>query len=412
MSVTSPMGAPERASEVLPINEPRRADGTAAVVEPQPAGAALPIVVPQRARFDEPLELECGRMLPSFEVAYETYGQLAPDGGNAILVCHAYTSDHHAAGRHAQSDARAGWWDTLIGPGKTFDSERFFVVSSNCLGGSHGTTGAGSIDPTTGRRYGGSFPVVTMADIVDVQARLADRLGITRFHAIAGGCFGGAQVLQWMARHPERLANAIVISATPRASVHTVALSLIGREAIRRDPRWNGGDYYDGEPPSDGIALLTMFGALFWQDRNLLQRKLAPEMARTRTLGYDFAPEFEIERQLLRLGVPQNVTLDANALLYLARANDYFDLSRGHASLAAALAGWRGRTLLLGFAQDWRYPPEDIAEIDAALRANGAVSRHVTLSNPLGHGAFLRDTPAIEPELRQFLHEADHAARH
>lgn len=368
------------------------------------------IVQQQRASFDEPLELECGRVLPSFEVAYESYGTLAPDGGNAILVCHAYTSDHHAAGRHAESDPRPGWWDTLIGPGKLLDTERFCVVSSNCLGGSHGTTGAGSIDPTTGRRYAGEFPVVTMADIVNVQVRLAERLGIARFHAIAGGCFGGAQVLQWMASHPARLANAIVISATPRASVHTVALSLIGREAIRRDPRWNGGDYYDGAPPTDGIGLLTMFGALFWQDRNLLQRKLAPEMARPRQLGYDFAPEFEIERQLLRLGVPQNVALDANALLYLARANDYFDLSRGRASLAEALAAYRGRTLLLGFAQDWRYPPDDIAEIDAALRANGAASRHVTIANPLGHGAFLRDTPSIEPELRRFLDEADHAA--
>lgn len=366
------------------------------------------IVQQQRASFDEPLELECGRVLPSFEVAYETYGALAPGGGNAILVCHAYTSDHHAAGRHAESDPRPGWWDTLIGPGKLFDTERFCVVSSNCLGGSHGTTGAGSIDPTTGRRFGGDFPVVTVADMVNVQARLADRLGIACFHAIAGGCFGGAQVLQWMASHPARLANAIVISATPRASVHTVALSLIGREAIRRDPRWNGGDYYDQEPPTAGIGLLTMFGALFWQDRNLLQQKLAPEMARPRKLAYDFAPEFEIERQLLRLGVPQNVALDANALLYLARANDYFDLSRGRTSLADALAGYRGRTLLLGFAQDWRYPPGDIAEIDAALRANGAASRHVTIENPLGHGAFLRDTPSIEPELRRFLDQADH----
>lgn len=365
------------------------------------------IVEPKIARFEEPLALECGRTLPRFEVAYETYGELSPQRDNAVLVCHAYTSDHHAAGKHADDDPRAGWWDTLIGPGKVFDTERFCVVSSNCLGGSHGTTGAGSIDPDTGRRYGGSFPVVTVRDMVSVQARLADHLGIARFHAVAGGCFGGAQVLQWMADHPERLANAIVISATPRASVHTVALSLIGREAIRRDPRWNGGDYYDGEPPSDGIGLLTMFGALFWQDRNLMQRKLAPDLAQPRDLAYGFAAEFEVERLLLRLGTPQNVVLDANALLYLARANDYFDLSRGRASLAEALAGYRGRTLLLGFAQDWRYPPEDIAEIEAALRANGADSRQVTLSNPLGHGAFLRDTPSIEPEMRRFLADAD-----
>ncbi|MEW6268364.1 MAG: homoserine O-acetyltransferase [Thermodesulfobacteriota bacterium] len=369
------------------------------------------IVTDRIARFDEPLALECGRTLPRFEVAYETYGTLAPDASNAVLVCHAYTSDHHAAGRRSPDDARAGWWDSLIGPGKTFDTERLFVVSSNCLGGSHGTTGPGSIDPETGRRYAASFPVVTIADMADVQARLADRLGIARFHCVVGGCFGGAQVLQWMASKPERVANAIVISATPRASVHTVALSLIGREAIRRDPRWNGGDYYDGEPPSDGIGLLTMFGALFWQDRNLLQQKLAPDLARPRRLTYGFAPDFEIERQLLRLATPQNVVLDANALLWLARANDYFDLTRGRASLADALSGFRGRALLLGFAEDWRYPADEIAEIDAALRSNGAASRHVTLSNPLGHGAFLRDTPSIAPELARFLAEAAAGAR-
>lgn len=365
------------------------------------------IVESRIARFDEPLGLECGRTMPRFEVAYETYGELAPDGSNAILLCHAYTSDHHAAGRRSADDARAGWWDELVGPGKVFDTGRWCVVSSNCLGGSHGTTGPGSIDPETGRRYAAGFPVVTMADIVNVQARLADRLGIARFHAVVGGCFGGAQVLEWMASHPTRLANAIVISATPRASVHTVALSLIAREAVRRDPRWNGGDYYEGEPPADGIGLLTMFGALFWQDRNLLQVKLAPDMAKPRRLAYGFEPEFEIERQLLRLGRPQNVVLDANALLYLARANDYFDLSRGRESLAAVLAGFRGRTLLLGFAEDWRYPAGEIAEIDAALRANGSDSRHVTISNPLGHGAFLRDTPSIAGELARFLAETD-----
>ncbi|HEY8517124.1 MAG TPA: hypothetical protein VIS07_16555 [Candidatus Binatia bacterium] len=190
-----------------------------------------------------------------------------------------------------------------------------------------------------------------------------------------------------------------------------MALSLIGREAIMRDPRWNGGDYYDGEPPTAGIGLLTMFGALFWQDRNLLQRKLGPDLARPRRLSYSFEPDFEIERLLLRLGQPQNVVLDANALLYLARANDYFDLSRGRASLAEALAGFRGRALLLGFAQDWRYPPNEIAEIDAALRENGVESRHVTLSNPIGHAAFLRDTPSIAPELERFLAEVAPRAR-
>ena len=361
------------------------------------------LVESQIARLDGPFALESGAVLPGIEIAYETYGTLAPDRSNALLLCHSYTSDHHAAGRHGPEDERPGWWDALIGPGKTLDTDRYHVVSSNCLGGAAGSTGPGTVDPATGRPYGMSFPVVTMADMANAQARLADHLGIERFRAVIGGCYGGFQALQWMVTHPERLEAAVVVSATPRASVHTVALSHVMRAAICSDPKWNGGDYYGREKPTSGIALFSMFGSLFWQDRNLLQQRLGPEMREPRTFRFDFAPEFEIEKLLARLATPQHTALDPNSLLYLARANDYFDLSRGRASLADAFARFRGRTLLIGFGQDWRYPPEEIAEIAIALETAGAPVTHVTLDDPLGHGAFLRAPQCLEPTLVPFL---------
>ena len=366
-------------------------------------------VIPRLARFEGPLALESGRSLPGCEIAYEQYGELDAARTNAILLCHTYSSDHRAAGRRSPQDA-PGWWDALIGPGRVLDTRRYCVLSSNCLGGSAGSTGPSSPEPGTGRRWGMRFPVITMSDIVAAQARLADRLGIARFHSVVGGCFGGAQVLQWMADRPERVGHAVVISATARASVHTVALAQVARAAVRCDPRWKGGDYADDEPPVEGIGLLTMFGSLFWQDRELLQRQFGPEMAEPRRFRFDFEPEFAIEKLLARLSRPQNVKLDANTLLYLSRANDYFDVARGRGGLAAALGGFRGPALLLGFRQDWRYPVHEMAEIALALRENGAPVRHVVLDNAIGHAAFLREPECVAPHLEASLREADLAA--
>jgi len=361
--------------------------------------------------FEEPLALESGRVLPRFEIAWEGWGALDAERRNAILLCHTYSGDHHAAGRRHAGEEQPGWWDALIGPGRVLDTDRYFVLSSNCLGGSSGSTGPSSVDPESGRRYGMRFPVITMRDIVSAQLRLAERLGIRRFHSIIGGCFGGAQVLQWMADHPERLGHAVVVSATPRASVHTVALAQVARAAVRLDPRWRGGDYDPDDPPVDGIGLLTMFGSLFWQDRELLQAQFGPEMAEPRALGFDFEPEFAIERLLARLARPRNVKLDANSLLYLSRANDYFDLGRGRGGLAAALSGFAGRALLLGFRQDWRYPVHEMAELADALRGNGVPARHLVLDNAIGHAAFLREPECLEPHLAASLAEAEAAAR-
>lgn len=361
------------------------------------------IVRSEKAFFSKPLPLQSGRQLEQFEIAYETYGTLNAAADNAVLLCHSYTSDHHAAGRYTEGDARPGWWDPLIGPGKLLDTNEYFIVSSNCIGGGAGSTGPSSINPATKKRYAMSFPVVTLADMANAQSRLADVLEIEKFHTAIGGCYGGFQVLEWMVNHPTRLASAVVVSATPRASVHTVALSHVMRRAICADANWNEGNYYDGPRPVDGIALFSMFGSLFWQDRDLLQKSLGPDMAEDRNFRFDFEPEFEIERLLTRLATPQHTALDPNALLYLARANDLFDLSRGHESLAAAFGGYEAPTLLMGFDQDWRYPKTEIAEITHALQSLEVPVEHRTLDNPLGHGAFLRDPTCLETHLRKFL---------
>lgn len=355
------------------------------------------------ASFDQPLSLECGAVLPEFEIAWESWGTLDADRSNAILLCHTYTSDHHAAGRYSEEDARPGWWDSMIGPGRPLDTERFCVIASNCLGGAAGSTGPASFKPGSHERYGIDFPTLTMADMAAAQVRLIDSLGIPRLRAAIGGCYGGFQVLEWMVHHSERLQSAVVISATPRASVHTVALSYVMRRALMADPRWNGGQYYGGERPRDGIALFSMFGSLFWQDRDLLQRKFGPAMRASREFRFDMEPEFEIEKQMARLAEPQHHDLDPNSMIVLARANDYFDIGRGHGSLSEPLAGFEGDALVVGFDQDWRYPPREIAELIDGLRAGGNPVTAITLDNPLGHGAFLRDPHCLEPALREFL---------
>lgn len=358
------------------------------------------------AKFDEPLALEGGASLPGFEIAYETYGDLDANGENAILVCHGLTADQRAAGADP-SDRKPGWWQSAIGPGAALDTDRYFVVSANVLGGFGGTSAPASIDPRTGRPYGLRFPIVTIGDMVQAQAKLASRLGIDRFHAVVGGCMGGFLTLEWMVRFPDRLRNAIVISATAQTSTHNVALWEVMREAIRRDPNWRNGDYYDGEPPRSGLALLAMFGALYWMDRATLAKRFGLRRIVGQEPAFSFAPEFEIEAFLHRIGGNVSDRLDANALLYLTRAIDYFDLTRGNQSLSQALAGARARTLLVSYRADWRYPSEEMEEINQALHAHGLSSRHVMVDSPFGHGGFLYDFSSLDPVIREFLATAE-----
>lgn len=361
------------------------------------------IVAPRTATLPGPFRLDGGSVLETVEVAYEEYGQ--PDAGrrNAVLVCHGLTTDAHVAGRHTLIDRNAGWWDAAVGPGKAVDTDRYWILCANVLGGAGGSTGPGSPDPRTGRPYGLRFPVVTVGDMVAVQASLADLLGIERFHAVVGGCLGGFQVLEWMTRFPERLERAVVISATPRTSAHNLAFFEVLRQAITRDPRFAGGDYYGGELPSDGLALAAMFGAVVWLGRETMERRFGVSLLEGTRPRFTLGPEFTAQEFLARIAENASGRLDPCSFIYLTRAIDYFDLAREAGSLAGALDGFEGRTLLVSYASDWRYPPAEIDEIRVALERTGAEVRHATLESDFGHGAFIYDLDGVGDLLKNFL---------
>lgn len=364
------------------------------------------MIVEQKVEtYDKPLLLDCGHSLKRFELAYETYGKLNHEKDNAILICHTGTSNAHAAGRYAKDDPNPGWWDVAIGPARPFDTDRMFVVCSNILGGSGGSTGPSSIDPDTGRPYGLRFPVVTIGDMVVAQARLADRLGIERFHAIAGGSTGGKQVLEWIVRYPNRLSNAIIISSTPRTTAHNLGLWEVMRRAIMLDPAWNGGDYYDGEPPRRGLALVSMFGIMTWMSREIMEKRFGLRLAKGSEPTYTLEPEFAIQQFLAKLEHNAHKRFDANSAIYISKAIDYFDLTRGREDLSEAFLGFTGRTLLVSYRSDWRYPPEEVDQIRVALEKIGLFVKHKILDSDFGHGAFIYDAKGVGRSIQRFLAE-------
>ncbi len=363
------------------------------------------IVQPHRIVLPNPLALDGGQTLNQVEIVFEQYGELNADRSNAVLVCHGLTANHHAAGRHTPDQRQAGWWDQAIGSGKALDTQSWCVIAPSALGSSAGT-GPAAINPETGRPYGLRFPVVTIGDMVKAQAALLDALDIPRLYAAVGGCLGGFQVLTWMSVFPERLDRAVAIGATSRVSAYTIALWKVMREAIRLDPDWRGGDYYGVGTPVRGIQLMSRIGALIWIERSLLETRYGNQrLAGQESLAYDFSTEFAVEALFDRIGQGDAAGLDVNALMYLMRAMDYFDLERGHPGLAAAFGKTAVRTLLVSYHSDWRYPPSAIDQIRAALEECGWPVVHEQLDSPFGHGAFLHDFPSLEPALRAFLHE-------
>ncbi len=363
------------------------------------------LVTTETMSFSEPLLLQSGRELPEFKIAYETYGSLNRSRNNAILVCHGLTADAHAAGKHSELDKRLGWWDTAIGPGKAVDTERYFVVCSNVIGGCGGSTGPASIVPGTGRPYGLRFPVVTIRDMVDAQARVVDGLGIEQFHTVVGGCMGGFQVMEWMARYPQRLARAIIISATPRTTTHNLGLWEVFRQAIMRDPNFNCGDYYDAEGPCSGFGLAQMFGMMVWMSREVMADRFGLRLIEGKDLSYSLEPEFAFQAFLHQVGANAGTRFDANSLIYLTKAMDYFDMSRGRGSLAEAFEQTTAKTLLVSYASDWRYPPPEMDEIRVALEANRLKVQHTTLESDFGHGAFTYDSEGIVQVIESFINE-------
>jgi len=348
-------------------------------------------------------KLECGRSLGPITVRYETYGRLNPDNSNAILIAHALSGDAHAAGFHGAKDKAPGWWDGMIGPGKAFDTERYFVLCSNVLGGCRGTTGPSSLDPQTGKPYGLAFPVVTIRDMVRVQNALREHLGIPSFLAVAGGSMGGMQALEWTVSFPDRIRSALVLASTARATAQAIAFNAVGRNAIMSDPRWRGGDYYGREPPERGLAIARMVGHITYLSDESMHRKFGRRLRQRERYGYDFSAEFEVESYLQHQGVKFVERFDANSYLYITKAIDYFDLSAGYGSLDKALARAQAKFLVVSFTSDWLYPSYQSKELVYALMRAGKDVSYVELDCPFGHDSFLLETERQTQLIASFL---------
>jgi homoserine O-acetyltransferase len=355
----------------------------------------------------EPLRLDSGATLAPFTLAYETYGELSPARDNAILLLHALSGDAHAAGRHRSNDRRPGWWDAMVGPGRPFDTDRYFVICSNILGGCQGSTGPSSLEPRTigeqPRPYGARFPVITIGDMVRAQARLIERLGIDQLLAVAGGSMGGFQALEWATAYPQRVRGAILLATSARSSAQTLAWSAIGRRAIMSDPRWRGGDYYGHEPPVDGLAVARMIGHITYLSEPSLERKFGRAFQGGEGPQFTLGPEFAIESYLAHQGESFNTRFDANSYLYITKAMDYWDLPARYGSLDAALARSRAAFLLLSFTSDWLYPTAESLLIADALQRLGRPVEHVELASSAGHDAFLIDHQQQATIVERFL---------
>jgi len=356
------------------------------------SGGSVGAVLAARARFDAPLKLRSGAVLPSFELAYETYGRLNAARSNAVLVCHALNASHHVAGYYADDPENVGWWDNMVGPGKPLDTDRFFVVGVNNLGGCHGSTGPMSANPATGKPWGGEFPVVTVEDWVAAQARLADLLGIDRFAAVMGGSLGAMQALQWTISFPERIGHALVIAATPKLSAQNIAFNEVARQAITTDPDFHGGNYYEhGVVPRRGLRVARMIGHITYLSDDVMMEKFGRELRRG-TPGFDFDIDFEIESYLRYQGDKFSTYFDANTYLRITKALDYFDPAAAHGGdLSVALAPARARFLVISFTSDWRFTPARSREIVRALLDNRRDVSYLEIDAPHGHDAFLMD---------------------
>jgi homoserine O-acetyltransferase len=351
-------------------------------------------VAPQRAGFLEPLILKAGKTLASYELVYETYGTLNAERSNAVLVCHALSGSHHVAGYYADDPRKVGWWDNLVGPGKPIDTERFFVIGVNNIGGCHGSTGPGSIDRATGQPYGASFPVVTVEDWVVSQARLMDRLGIERLAAAVGGSLGGMQAMQWTLSFPDRIGHALVIAAAPRLSTQNIAFNDVARQAIVSDPDFHGGNFYAHKAiPARGLKLARMLGHITYLSEDVLMEKFGRVLKRDE-YGFNYEVEFEIESYLRYQGDKFAQVFDANTYLLMTKALDYFDPAKeAGGDLARALSPAKAGFFVASFKSDWRFPPERSREIVKALVATGKDVSYAEIDAPHGHDAFLLDNP-------------------
>jgi len=358
----------------------------------------------RRVTLPGPLELDSGATLAPVEIAYETYGTLAPDGGNAILICHALTMDQHVASPHPIT-AKPGWWMAMVGPGKPIDTDRHLVICANVLGSCMGSSGPASPNPATGKPYGMAFPVITIRDMVRAQAMLLDHLGIGRLKAVIGGSMGGMQALSWPATFPDRVAAAVVIASTARHSAQNIAFHEVGRQAVMADPNWRDGDYYEtGTPPTAGLAVARMAAHITYLSAAGLTEKFGRKLQARDAKTFGFDADFQVESYLRHQGLAFTDRFDANAYLYITRAMDYFDLAEEHGGkLANAFRESKARFCLISFDTDWLYPTRESRTVVQALHAAGARASFVELSSPYGHDAFLLDSPEMNRVVGGFL---------
>jgi homoserine O-acetyltransferase len=356
--------------------------------------------------FAEPpneLELECGRKLGPITLAYETYGTLNADKSNAILIVHALSGDAHAAGVHMDDDAKPGWWDNMIGPGRAFDTNKYFVFCSNVVGGCRGSTGPASINPATGEPYGLSFPIITIGDMVRAQTYLVEHLGIKKLLSVAGGSMGGMQVLEWMTRFPDRIHSGMFIASTARLGAQAIAFDAVGRHAIQADPGFNGGAYYGSERPAQGLAIARMLGHITYLSDESMRSKFGRNLRTTKEYSYDFRSEFSVETYLDHQGEAFVNRFDANSYLYITKAIDYYDAAAPYGSLDEAMARVQCKVLVLSYSSDWLYPPYQAQEVVYALMRQKKDTTYCNIQSDYGHDAFLLEEGPTERAIEGFL---------
>ncbi|MDI6645023.1 MAG: homoserine O-acetyltransferase [Methanobacteriaceae archaeon] len=355
--------------------------------------------------LSEELELESGKRLKDVTIAYETYGTLNKQKSNAILVCHPLSGDAHAAGWH-EGDRKPGWWDNIIGPGKCLDTDRYFIICSNVIGGCQGSTGPSSINPETGKPYALKFPIITIKDMVKAQKKLIDHLGIKQLFSVVGGSMGGMQVLQWCVSYPDMVRSAIAIATTAYSSPQQIAFNEVGRRAIISDPNWNDGNYYNGEFPDNGLALARMIGHITYLSNESMYEKFGRRLQDKEEYSFEFSTDFEVESYLHYQGNTFTKRFDANSYLYITKAIDYFDLTEnGTLSLSDAFKDVKARVLVISVDSDWLYTPEESREIVMALTANDVEVSYCQIKSSYGHDAFLLEAGQLNYIINGFFSE-------
>ena len=359
---------------------------------------------------DRRLALDNGSVMSGIVAAYETWGQLNADGSNAILLCHAWTGDSHAAGRAEDGHISPGWWESAVGPGLAIDTNQWFVVCANVLGGCQGSTGPGSLHPEDGLPYGSRFPVITIRDMVRVQARLADHLGVEVWHSVIGGSMGGMQVLEWAVTFPERVRSVVPIATCVQASAQQIAWGSIGRRAIINDPKWRGGDYYEAQPgdgPHEGLSTARMVAQVTFRSDNVFTDRFGRDMTGGSSSAKSLDGKFEVERYLEYHGDKLVGRFDANSYMTIGKAMDLHDVARGRGTLESAVARIASPVLTMGIWSDFLYPEYQQLQIRDMVAANGVRADYIEVDSPHGHDAFLIELDQVGPAIRSFIESID-----